>query len=280
MKEKEKKGIIKMLYRWKDDFVTKQKKAIGVFDSGLGGISVLRELRRYMPNENYIYYGDSAYAPYGEKSKEQIKERCEWICSFFIMQGVKAIVIACNTATSACVEDLRSRYPDILIIGMEPALKLAVDRKVDQHVRVLATKFTLGEEKFHNLASRFENQHTIEHVACPKLVTLVEQDQLSQQELVKSILSTYLEGWQKLDSIVLGCTHFVYYRNIIQEMTNHNVQIIDGNVGTTKHLHQLLTQNNLLHPQLNEGSVHIYNSSGNNDLLTLSRKLLESTMGL
>ena len=102
-------------------------KAIGVFDSGLGGISVLKELRSFMPQEDYLYFGDSSYAPYGVKTKEEITKRCRNICAFFISQGVKAVVIACNTATSACVKELRTLYPDLPIVGMEPALKPAVD---------------------------------------------------------------------------------------------------------------------------------------------------------
>ena len=133
-------------------------KAIGVFDSGLGGISVLKELRSLMPQEDYLYYGDSSFAPYGVKTKEEITKRCRSICAFFISQGVKAVVIACNTATSACVKELRTLYPDLPIVGMEPALKPAVDGRHQQHVLVLATQFTLKEKKFEQLMSRFNGK--------------------------------------------------------------------------------------------------------------------------
>lgn len=258
----------------------KQEDAIGVFDSGLGGISVLRELVNQMPNENYIYYGDSAYAPYGEKSKDQIRERCLWICEFLISQGVKAIVIACNTATSACVDELRTRYPYLSIIGMEPALKVAVNDKIDQNVRVLATKFTLAADKFQNMVKTYETQHHIEQVACPKLVSLVEQDQLMIQDVVMPILNTYIKGWETLDSIVLGCTHFVYFKQMIKDITQHKVNIIDGNDGTIKHVQSILQTKNLLNAQTCQGFIRIFNSSDDQQLLSLSDNLLKSKIGL
>ena len=135
-----------MIYEESDD-VTEIEKAIGVFDSGLGGISVLRELRRWMPKERYLYFGDSAFAPYGEKARTDITQRCIQICDELVNRGVKAIVIACNTATSACVEELRKRYPHLPIVGMEPALKPAVEGKQAQQVIVMATRFTLKEKK-------------------------------------------------------------------------------------------------------------------------------------
>lgn len=258
----------------------KQENAIGIFDSGLGGISVLRELVNQMPNENYIYYGDSAYAPYGEKSKDQIRERCFEICEFLISQGVKAIVIACNTATSACVDELRIRYPHLSFIGMEPALKVAVHGKVNQHVCVLATKFTLQADKFQKMVHMYENQHHIEYVACPKLVSIVEHNQLMNQEVIMPILNTYVKGWQNLDSIVLGCTHFVFFKQMIKNITHHKVNIIDGNDGTAKHVQYILQEKNLLNSKTCKGSIQIFNSSDDQQLLSLSKQLLNSKIGL
>ena len=127
------------------------KKAIGVFDSGLGGISVLRDLKELMPNEDFIYFGDSAYAPYSVKTKEQITERCVEIIDFFISKGVKAVVIACNTATSASANYLRKKYKDLPIIGMEPALKVATQGVKNNNIVVMATPLTLKEKKFETL---------------------------------------------------------------------------------------------------------------------------------
>ena len=149
-------------------------KAIGVFDSGLGGISVLKEFVKSMPSENFIYYGDSANAPYGIKTKKEITDRCENIIEFFIKQGVKAVVIACNTATSASANILRKKYSYLPIIGMEPALKVAADGKTDNTIVVMATPLTLREEKFNNLMSRYDDENTIIKMPCPELVKIVE----------------------------------------------------------------------------------------------------------
>ena len=154
---------------------------IGVFDSGLGGISVAREIRRDMPNEHVLYFGDSANAPYGTKSPEQVRELSDVIVKRFVEQGVKAVVIACNTATSAAANELRDTY-DIPIIGMEPALKVACDRGHGkrQHVIVAATPLTLRERKFAVLMDRFKADHTIFPEPCPGLVEIVEHGQLDK----------------------------------------------------------------------------------------------------
>ena len=148
---------------------------IGVFDSGLGGISVAREIRRDMPNEHVLYFGDSANAPYGTKSPEQVRELSDAIVKRFVEQGVKAVVIACNTATSAAANELRDTY-DIPIIGMEPALKVACDRGHGKRQRVIvaATPLTLRERKFAVLMDRFKADHTIFPEPCPGLVEIVE----------------------------------------------------------------------------------------------------------
>ena len=142
-------------------------KAIGVFDSGLGGVSVLKELVQAMPNEKFLYYGDSANAPYGIKTKEEITERCENIIEFFLSKGVKAIVIACNTATSAAANILREKYSYLPIIGMEPALKVAADGKVHNTIVVMATPLTLKETKFNNLMARYSDDNTVIKMPCP-----------------------------------------------------------------------------------------------------------------
>ena len=135
------------------------KKAIGVFDSGLGGISVLRDLKKLMPNEDFIYFGDSAYAPYGIKTKDEITKRCVEIIDFFIEKGVKAVVIACNTATSASANYLRKKYKDLPIIGMEPALKVATQGVKNNNIVVMATPLTLKEKKFETLMHKFRGNN-------------------------------------------------------------------------------------------------------------------------
>ena len=149
------------------------KKAIGVFDSGLGGISVLRDLKKLMPNEDFIYFGDSAYAPYGIKTKDEITKRCVEIIDFFIEKGVKAVVIACNTATSAAIKELRETY-NITIIGIEPAIKPAVESKKQGKIIIMATTMTLAEKKFNNLMDKYKDEREIIKLPAPGLVEFVE----------------------------------------------------------------------------------------------------------
>ncbi|MDM8292355.1 glutamate racemase [Faecalicoccus pleomorphus] len=233
---------------------------IGIFDSGLGGISVLHTIHQMMPGEDLIYIGDSKYNPYGIKTKEEITERCLKICDVFMELGCKAIVIACNTATSACVPLLREKYP-IDIIGMEPALKVACSLGEKQRIAVWATSFTLKEEKFANLMHRFDQEHQIDRIPCPDLVELVEKDQLGDTKKVKDTLNFYIQKDQgeSLDSIVLGCTHFIFYKKTLRQLLPDSVQIVDGNEGTAAHLKDLLGQKQLLSNK-KTGKVEIKNT--------------------
>lgn len=218
---------------------------IGVFDSGMGGVSVVHSIHQLMPNENILFLGDSKYNPYGLKSKEEITERCIKICDYFIQQHVKAIVIACNTATSACVPLLREKY-DVDIIGMEPALKVACEQGNHQKIAVWATPFTLKEKKFSHLMKRFEDEHDIYKVPCPKLVQIVEEDELDNDIIVNAALEEYISQAQDVNSIVLGCTHFIFYKNLLKNKVSDSVHIVDGNEGTANHLKDLLAEKDLL----------------------------------
>lgn len=248
-------------------------RPIGIFDSGLGGISVLRQLKQLMPNEHFIYYGDSQYAPYGTREKKYIVDRCRYICDYFMERNVKAIVIACNTATSAAAPTLRKTY-DIPIIGMEPALKVASDHLENQQIAVLATPLTLKEEKFQDLMQQYGANHHIIKVPCPELVEIVENDELDHQEKVEKQIQHYFKdiNIQTLDSIVLGCTHFVFYRPYFEKLFP-NIRIIDGNMGTGRHLMHILEEKGMLNQQ-SKGRIEILNSSNKEHYQTLSLKLL------
>lgn len=248
------------------------KAPIGVFDSGLGGISVLHTIHQLMPTEELIYVGDSKYNPYGTKTKEEITQRCVSICDYFMEKGCKAVVIACNTATSACVPYLREKYP-FDIIGMEPALKVACSFGNHQKISVWATPFTLQEEKFANLMKRFENEHIIDKVPCPKLVELVENDELDNIDLVRDTLHTYIQKDQAntFDSVVLGCTHFVFFKKELRDLLPLSVHIVDGNLGTAYHLQDILKQKDLLN-ETGQGSIHMENTCP--EKIGLARKLL------
>lgn len=249
------------------------RSPIGIFDSGLGGLSTTGAICRLLPQEDLLYFGDSIHNPYGTKTREQIIDYCTAICDAFEKQNVKAIVIACNTATSAAVPLLRKRYA-FDIIGMEPALKPAALLGEHQRIAVWATQLTLEEEKFAKLLHRFDQDHQICRVACPKLVRLVEEDRLEDQEAVDAALWEYLQAsdWENLDSIVLGCTHFVFFRDRLAQLTEGKVYLIDGNQGTARHLKEVLSEKNLLNPQ-ETGSLHLDNSDPGK--LQLSSKLVQ-----
>ena len=238
---------------------------IGVFDSGLGGISVAHEIRRAMPHERVLYFGDSANAPYGTKTPEQVRELSLAIVEHFVKQGVKAVVIACNTATSAAVNELRDTY-EIPIIGMEPALKVACDRGHGERQRVIvaATPLTLRERKFAALMDRFKADHTIYPEPCPDLVSIVESGRLNDHDLVMRTLH-----------VVLGCTHFVFYRGYFRELLPDSAAIIDGNEGTVRHLHVVLESLGKLAPEDAVGGVELANSDPSPRVAALARDLLQ-----
>ena len=250
---------------------------IGVFDSGMGGISVLGELLRHMPTENYIYYGDSINAPYGIKSTEELIELSVNVSDFLVEQGVKAIVVACNTATSAAIKVLRSRY-DIPIIGMEPALKPAVEKTDSGKVAVMATEVTLREKKFAKLMERLDVGKPIEKVPCPELVPLVENGIVEGPE-IESAIKMCFKGvdTEGISSVVLGCTHFVFVKDAVRSVLGKDVMIFDGNLGTVRHLKNKLEILDQLNTDNTVSQIEIINSMSqgmverSNELLKLYR---------
>lgn len=252
--------------------------AIGVFDSGLGGISVARQLRAQLTHEKIVYFGDSANAPYGIKTPEEVKNLSFAIVERFVNFGVKAVVIACNTATSAAVNDLRAYY-NIPIIGMEPALKLACDlgNGEPQRIIVAATPLTLRERKFADLLHRFSQNNTIFSQPCPDLVRIVEQGELSNREKVMAALHKYFDSYDlpSIDSVVLGCTHFVFYRDYFREFLPSHTKIVDGNAGTIHHLREILAERGELADDSQEGSISLTNSDTSDRMRSLAESLCE-----
>lgn len=221
--------------------------SIGVFDSGVGGISVLKHIRDLMPHENFIYVADSKYAPYGNQTPEFIKERSFRLAEFLLTQGIKALVVACNTATAAAVTDLRERYPDLLIIGMEPALKPAVAATKDGVVGVLATSGTLRSAQFAGLLEHYGQDVEVVTQACIGLVECVENGALTSpltQALVKQYVQPLLDA--KADTIVLGCTHYPFIRPLIEDLVGGEVVLIDTGAAVAKHLKNRLQEHQLL----------------------------------
>lgn len=247
---------------------------VGVFDSGVGGISVLRELVKLMPNENYIYYGDSKNAPYGPKTVEEVRRLTIEHIDFLVERGAKAIVVACNTATSAAIDLLREKYPDMSVVGIEPALKPAVLSKQNARVLVMATPMTIREEKFHHLMQEYEAQAEIYPLACPGLPEFVEAGDLDGEDL-KAYLSEKFAPYQgKVDAVVLGCTHYPFVRPVIQELLGSSVAVFDGGAGTARELRRRMRESGILNPSGEKGEISILNSRETAEEIALCEKLL------
>lgn len=239
-----------------------EKVQIGFFDSGIGGITVLYEALKILPYEDYLYYADTSNVPYGTKPKNEVKKYISDAAQFIVGQGVKAIVIACNTATSVAIDDLRNKY-NLPIIGMEPAVKPAVGLSMNKGKRVLvtATPLTLKEEKLKTLIRRVDNEHVIDLLPLPKLVEFAENYEF-REKIVLPYLETQLHNFdmENYETIVLGCTHFPFYKDIFKKLLPASISIIDGNLGTVLNLKKILEDKNYT----NEGSGKIvYYNSGN-----------------
>lgn len=257
--------------------IDKSTCPIGVFDSGVGGISVLRELVRLMPNEDYIYYGDSKRAPYGSKSLEEVRQLTEEHAVYLMEKGAKAIVIACNTATSADVSILRQKYPEIPIVGIEPALKPAVLEKEHPRVLAMATPMTIKEKKFQQLLNRYKDEAEIIPLPVQHLVEFVENGDLASEELTAYLTEIFAPYRDKpIDSVVLGCTHFPFAAAMIQRVLGDEVHMFDGGPGTARETRRRLEAAHLLNMRIEQGQVQFENSDETGDKIALSYRLLNS----
>lgn len=226
---------------------------IGVFDSGKGGLTTLKEIKRILPNEDYIYYADSKNNPYGNKTDEALYNIVKEVVDKLISKEVKLIVIACNTATTKCIEKLRQDYPNMLFVGTEPAIKVACDNNY-KNTLVLATPGTIGSERTHELVKKNKkDEQNIILLPCEGLAEAIEN---SDEVKINKLLDKYLKEYENknIDSVVLGCTHYpiisdklkVYFRNS---------DLIDGNVGVANRVKYILEENNLLNNKNDKGSI-------------------------
>lgn len=235
----------------------KRNLPIAFFDSGVGGISVLREALALMPHENYLYFGDSANAPYGTKTVEEIRALTLGHAERFYRQGIKALVIACNTATSAAIQPLRSIYTDIPVIGIEPALKPAALMAEHPTVIVMATPLTVSAAKFHDLLGHYSDKAEVIPLGCPGLMEFVERGCLDTPQVenyLKELLGPYLSRYSP-DAIVLGCTHYPFVKPLIRRIAGDHVRIFDGGPGTARELMRRLAQEDLLTDRTQQGTV-------------------------
>jgi glutamate racemase len=256
--------------------LNKKDLPIGFLDSGVGGLSVLREAIKIMPNENYIYFGDSKNAPYGVKPTKEIRDLTFNVVDFLIEKGIKGLVVACNTATSAAVSELRRVYPDIPLVGIEPAIKPAVELNRSGKILIMATPMTIKQEKFNLLLNKYKEKAEIVPIPCAGLMEFIEDGILSGEELEEYLeekLSIYDKS--EISSIVLGCTHYPFVKDVIAKIVGSNVIIMDGGEGTAREIKRRLREKNLLTDRIKKGNVDIYNSLDEKKVIDLSWKLIQ-----
>lgn len=247
-------------------------RPIAVFDSGAGGISVLRELIKLMPGENYLYYGDSANAPYGSKPAQQVQALTMAAADMLVKRGVKALVVACNTATVTTIAALRQQYPDLIILGIEPALKPAAERFPTGSIGIMATEVTLKEERVLQLMGQHPSARFFT-IPAPGLVEFIEQDRLATPEctaFLRGLLQPYAG---KLDALVLGCTHYPFAAAQISQILGTRTLLLDGGQGVARQTLRRLEAAGLLNP--GPGSVQLESSNPDQRQLQLYIKLLQ-----
>lgn len=248
---------------------------IAVFDSGVGGISVLRQLMALMPGERYLYFGDSANAPYGIRPEAEVQRLTLEAAAGLTTQGIKALVVACNTATAAAVEVLRETYPHRIIVGIEPAVKLAADRFPGGTVGVLATPLTMESQRIRELMERHGDKCNFISLPAPGLADLVEAGKAVSEES-EALLRPLLKPYQgKLDAIVLGCTHYPFAAEVIQQLVGPNTVLLDGGEGTARETKRRLEAAGLL--EKGAGELVIQNSAADPAVIRRCYELLDRT---
>ena len=245
------------------------KTKIGFFDSGIGGVTVLRECIKLVPDFNYIYYSDSLNNPYGDKTKEEVLVIASNIVSYLIDKGCSIIVIACNTASAMCVEYLREKYPDVWFVAIEPAVKCAYDN-LENNTLIMATKGTMDSERFHNLYDKYHRKNFYLK-SCVGLANLIENGEISK---IKAYLDENIGKYRdKVDSVVLGCTHYPLIKKEISEVLG-SVNFYDGSIGVAKRLKRIIDDNNFISD--NERNILFIDSSNDNKKEERFKSLLDS----
>lgn len=235
-------------------------RSVGVMDSGVGGLSILERIHQLLPGEDLLYVADSAHAPYGGRPAGYVEARCRAILDFFLEQGVKAVVLACNTATAAAVATLRAHYP-LAIVGMEPAIKPAVENSRSGVVGVLATAGTIDSDKFSVLKNRFSHRVEIVTRACPGLVEHIERLQRDEEGL-DTLLREYIDPLvaKGADTLVLGCTHYSLIRDRIEAVAGPGVSVLDTGFAVARELQRRLQAEALCALPARRGRVEFFSS--------------------
>lgn len=249
---------------------------IGLFDSGLGGLSILKSLIKELPSEDYLFYEDSINNPYGNKSEEELLNITIKIVNYLKSEGCKIIVIACNTATTSCMKKLRELYKDIIFVGTVPAIKVAYDGHY-KNVINLSTPYTKNSKRVEELLTSFKNEdETIYNISGENLANLIELD---KKEEIRKLLDRLLSEYKDIsDALVLGCTHYSLIKDEFKRVLP-NTELLDGVKGVTKEVKKQLTINNLLNSRKEKGTVKIINNKSN-DLIKRSIDILDGTLFL
>ena len=236
-------------------------RPIGVFDSGIGGLSVLREIQQLLPHENLIYVADSKYAPYGDRSSEYVQIRAQKITNFLLTKNIKILVVACNTATAEAVELLREQL-SIPVIGVEPAVKSGVKISKTGVIAVLATQRTIQSKRLTSLTLKYAPYTKVLAQPCPGLVEKVEANRLDcddTRQLIKQYTLPLLQ--QQADTLILACTHYPFLNHTIQLIVGNDIKLIETGKPVARQLRRILQYKQLLNSSVNTGYIEFYNSS-------------------
>jgi len=251
---------------------------IGVFDSGVGGISVLRAIREQLPEEPVIYFGDQRHVPYGSRSMEQIQKFSEAITRFLLGQGAKIVVVACNTASAAALNSLREKFPEVPFVGMEPALKPAAEYTQTGRVGVLATPATFQGTLYASVVERFASGVELMQNTCPGLVQQIEQGNLdgkATRRILEEALLPMLEN--NIDTVVLGCTHYPFVIPVIQQIVGNKVRVIDPAPAVAKQVRRVFEARGMRNGSGLRGDLKFYTSGNPDDLKSMLSVLLEGS---
>ena len=245
---------------------------IGLLDSGLGGLSILKELKKILPKENYIFYEDSINNPYGDKTEEELLKITSNIVDYLLKENCKIIVIACNTATTSCMSKLREMYPNVIFVGTVPAIKVAYDNNYKNTI-ILSTPYTKNSKRVSELIKEYHNDdQVITNVSGCNLANLIEKNDINE---IRKLLNLILKDYSSTaDSLVLGCTHYSLIKDEINRVLPNTV-LLDGCTGVACEVRRQLEHNNLLCNNINDGNITIINSK-NADLIKRSFEILES----
>jgi glutamate racemase len=254
------------------------KRPIGIFDSGVGGLSVLRAIREQIPEETVVYFGDQAHIPYGPRSMEQIRDFSEAITRFLLAQGAKIIIVACNTASAAALQTLRDEFQAVPFVGMEPAVKPAAEYTQTGKVGVLATPATFQGMLYASVVERFANGVELLQDTCPGLVQQIERGNLAGKEtrqILENALRPMLE--RNIDTVVLGCTHYPFVIPLIEEMVGENVRVIDPAPAVARQVRRVLEVKGMKNQPGTRGQIRFFTSGDIEGLHSLLPLLLKES---